>query len=369
MNILVLMPAASRRGGAEELLNRFLRYATALGPEWTVLFLEDGPFRRHLDRHGVQTRVVEAGRLRKPVTVLRTIHSVSALAEKIGADLIFSWMPKAHVYGGWAARWAGCPAAWYQHGAPSLGWMDRLVTLQPADAVIACSRHVAEMQSSLWPDRPTHVVHPAVDLETFDPDALPSPGDVRRDLDLPADGPLIGMVGRLQRWKGMHTFVDALAAVRETHPQARGVIVGGRHPHEAQYADTLKRRVDDRGIGSSLSMVGHQSNVHRWMQAMDVVVHASDAEPFGMVVIEAMALGKPVIAGAAGGPAEIIDPGVNGLQAPYGDARTLARRLRMLLDDPVTARRIGAAGQHRAQAFSASDFARELTTVLRWIAR
>ncbi|HHP7237690.1 glycosyltransferase family 4 protein [Longibacter sp.] len=369
MNVLVLMPVASRRGGAEELLNRFLLHATDMGPEWNVLFLEDGPFRGDLEQRGIKTRVVEAGRLKKPFALLRAVRSVTAIADETETDLIFSWMPKAHIYGGWAAQWAGCAAAWYQHGAPSLGWMDRLVTLQPADAVIACSRHVAEMQSSLWPNRPTHVVHPAVDLETFDPDALPSPTSVRRDFDLPAEGPIVGMVGRLQRWKGMHTFVDALAAVLETHPQTRGVIVGGRHPHEADYADTLKRRVHDRAIGSSLSMVGHQSNVHRWMQAMDVVIHASDAEPFGMVVIEAMALGKPVVAGASGGPAEIIDPGVNGLQAPYGDARVLARHLRTLLDDPATARRIGAAGQKRAQAFSAHDFARQLTTTLQRIIR
>ena len=88
---------------------------------------------------------------------------------------------------------------------------------------------------------------------------------------------------------------------------------------------------------------------------MDIIVHASDREPFGIVVIEAMALGKPVVAGAAGGPAEVITPGVDGLLAPFGDAPALAQALLRYLDDPALAARCAQGAALRARDFSASS--------------
>ena len=91
---------------------------------------------------------------------------------------------------------------------------------------------------------------------------------------------------------------------------------------------------------------------------MDVIVHASDREPFGIVIVEAMALGKPVIAGDAAGPTEIITDGVDGFLSPYGDAAALGCALRRLLDDPALAQRLGAAARLRAQDFSTQNYAR-----------
>ena len=98
----------------------------------------------------------------------------------------------------------------------------------------------------------------------------------------------------------MHVFIDAMAQVHQVRPEARAVIVGGPHETEPRYADELRARVLALGLDGVLSFAGFRSNAAEWMQAMDVFVHASDREPFGIVVIEAMALGKPVIAGDCG---------------------------------------------------------------------
>jgi len=365
VTVLVLMPIATQRGGAEQLFQRFLRHDADADIRWVVVFLEEGCLRETFDRYGVETRVVEAGRLREVHRYVRAVGRIAGLAEKVGADVLLSWMPKAHFYGGVAAAWAGRPAVWYQHGAPKLGWMDQLLTLLPAHSVLTCSHHVAEMQTALRPRRDTHVIHPCVDLDRFDPDSLPSLGDARRRLGLPEEGPLVGIVGRLQRWKGIHTFVDALPRLLDSHPDAHGVIVGGRHSLEPEYDAHIDRRIADRGLQDRVFKVGYQSNVPTWMQAMDVVVHASDAEPFGMVIIEAMALGKPVVAGADGGPREIITEGEDGLTAPFEAPDALARRLTYLLDHPDEARRMGRAARERAQEFSAQDFAERFTSTLR----
>ena len=365
MTVLVLMPMATIRGGAEQLLQRFLRHEQASDVRWVVVFLEEGPLRQALDQYGIETRVVEAGRLRNVHRYVRTVARIATLAGAVGADLIFSWMPKAHFYGAVAAAWGGYPAAWYQHGTPELDWMDQLRTLLPARAILTCSCHVAEMETGLWPRRDTQVVHPCVDLSRFDPSALPSPEEARRKLELPEEGPIVGIVGRLQRWKGIHTFVDALPRILDSHPDAYGVIVGGRHSLEPEYDAHIDRRIADRGLQDRIFKVGYQSNVPRWMQAMDIAVHASQAEPFGMVIVEAMALGKPVVAGATGGPQEIITDGENGVFAPFEAPRALAHQVTHLLAHPDEARRMGRAARERAQEFSAQDFADELTSILR----
>jgi glycosyltransferase involved in cell wall biosynthesis len=238
--------------------------------------------------------------------------------------------------------------------------MDRLVTLVPADRVIACSRHVAQMQNELRPARSTTVVYPAVNLSDFDYDSLPSPSEARRRLGLPVDGPLIGLVGRLQQWKGVHVLVDAMPHVLKQHPLSQAIIVGGEHALEPNYLAFLHRRIEAHGLEQAVHLVGYQSNIPLWMQAMDVIVHASNREPFGMVVIEAMALGKPVVAGADGGPAEIITPGTDGLLAPYGDAGALSAQIVRYLNAPNQMMATGTAAERRARDFSVERFSRNL---------
>ena len=121
----------------------------------------------------------------------------------------------------------------------------------------------------------------------------------------------------------MHVLVEAMPAILEAHPDAHCVLVGGDHAQEPDYPAFLRERIDGLSLTEKVTLTGLQSNVPKWMQAMDVIVHASDQEPFGIVVIEAMALGKPVVAGNAAGPTEVITEGVNGLLTPYGDAAAL----------------------------------------------
>ncbi|MGI8504913.1 MAG: glycosyltransferase, partial [Hassallia sp.] len=102
-----------------------------------------------------------------------------------------------------------------------------------------------------------------------------------------------------------------------------------------------------------------------WMQAMDVFVHASDNEPFGLVVIEAIALGKPVIAGNAGRPTEIITHGVNGLLTPYGDFDALAIAILRYLDDQEFARNAAVAARQRALDFSTQRYAQNFINAVR----
>ncbi len=329
-----------------------------LGVEWLVIFLTQGPMVAQFESLGVETYVIEAGRLRQPQLFFSTVARIASLLKHTQADIVFSWMAKPHIYGALAARLAKVSALWYQLGMPlANSRLDKIATLLPASGILTCSQAGADAQARMHPVRPIKVVYPGVELERFGPACLDSPQKIRRRLGLPVDGPLIGIVGRLQHWKGFHVLAEAMPRVLERFPDAHGVMVGGKHDLEPDYPAQLKDKIVSLGLEQSISMVGLQSDIPEWMQAMDMIVHASDNEPFGIVIIEAMALGKPVIAGNRGGPTEIITDGVHGLLTPYGDAEALSSAILRYLDDPEFAAQSGLSAQKRAQEFSTRNYA------------
>ena len=358
MKIVIVMPLAEQRGGGELTLWHLIQQRGSLGIEWIVIFLEDGPLAHAVRDAGVETHVLEAGRLRRPDRFIATVVAIARILRQSKATLVFAWMTKAHLYSSLAALLARKPAFWFQHGLPSQkSRLDRIATWLPAMGILSCSQMTADAQAKMYPVRPIKVVYPGVELERFDPSCLDSAQEVRRRLGLPLEGPLIGIVGRLQTWKGFHVLVEAMPRVLERFPDAHCVMVGGTHDLEPDYPAQLKDKIVSLGLEQSVSMVGLQNNIPEWMHAMDVIIHASDNEPFGIVIIEAMALGKPVIAGNQGGPTEIITEGIHGLLTPYGDAQALSFAILRYLEDRHFAAHMGESARLRAQEFSTANYA------------
>jgi glycosyltransferase involved in cell wall biosynthesis len=365
LHVLAVMPLGTALGGSEQSFRQLLIHGRGQSVDWTVVFLRDGPLVAEMRSLGVAVHVIDAGRFRKLPTRLRAVGRIARLARARGADVMLGWMAAGQVMAGSAALLAGIPAVWFQAGTPRPDALDRLATLLPARRVIVVSRDAGAAQSRVWPRRRQSLVYPGASLDAFNPAKLPAAASARLQLGLPVAGPLIGMVGRLQRWKGMHVFIAAMARVHESHPSARAVIVGGAHETEPRYLDELRAQAHQSGLTDVITFAGFQSNIPEWMQAMDVFVHASDREPFGIVVIEAMALGKPVIAGASGGPAEIITGGVDGLLVPFGENAALATAIVRCIDDGAFASRVGAAALIRAAEFDERAYATNVIAALR----
>jgi glycosyltransferase involved in cell wall biosynthesis len=360
--VLIVMPLAEQRGGAELALMHLIQTDSSIC--WHIAFLEDGPMVERARQAGAGVSLIKAGRVRQPHKFAGTIFAIARLAKRIQARAILAWMAKAHLYCGPAAMLAGIPAVWFQHGLPRQ-IIDSLAVRIPAAGSLACSKFVADEQQKMMPHIPVRVVHPPTDLATFSPTALPSPQQCRRDLALGSAGPLIGIFGRLQRWKGFHVLIAALPTVLASYPSATAAIVGGVWHLEPKYKSQLGQQVDGLNVADHVIFAGHQQDVARWMQACDVIVHASDCEPFGMTVVEAMSLGKPVVAGACGGPREVITDGVDGLLVPFGDSQAMAAAILRYLNDGAFAAAIGNAARRRAEYFSAARFARNISDAMR----
>ncbi len=361
MRIVVVMPWGERLGGAESMLWSLLRHIDRSRTQPHVMTLARGPFEREIAALGISTSVVPAGRLRQPRSAAGTVRAAARVMRQERPDLIVNWSPKTQLYGGSAARVAGMSdrVVWWQHGIPDGHWLDRLATTLPARAVGCSSRVAAEAQQRLWPHRPTFVVHPGI--EPPDVASGSEVEELRVRLGIPAGRVVVGIVGRLQPWKGQDRLLRALALLRSRGHDVYGLVVGGdAYGLSPEYARGLEQLVTDLGLTDSVTMTGQVEHVSPCVQLMDVLVSASDAEPFGIVLLEAMALGVPVVAIASGGPLEIIDPGRSGLLAESIDPEALAHTLAGPVGDPGLRERLAEGGRRRASHFSATRMAGEL---------
>ncbi len=354
------MPLAMQLGGSEVQLQQLVQHRREAGIEPTIAFLRSGPMVDWCREQGVRAVIIDAGRLRQPRRLGRSVRALHRLAAEERAQVVIGWVAKGQIYAGLAAAAARLPSVWLQPGQPlGTAAMDRVATLLPARLVVTVSRNADRAQRRLWPRRATTVIYPAVDTARFNEHRIGEQRAIRIRLGLPIDVPIFGSVGRLDRWKGFHHLLEVVPQVLERYPDAKLVLVGGPHEFDLSYARELHDQAARLGANGHVLLVGQQPNPEDWMQAMDIFVHTSRGEPFGLVVIEAMALGKPVIAAAEGGPTEVITPGVDGLLSPYGDPRALAAAILRLLDDDELRRTVGRAAIQRAADFTVQQFARQ----------
>lgn len=359
--------AVAERGGLEVILLNILKCLdrSRFVPE--VLLLEDGPFVREVQETGTKTHVIPAGRVRDIVRGGKAIASAVRLIRQQEIDIVQSHNAKAHIYGGMAARIARVPSVYHLHGVPKPsitrdGLVSLLSVMIPARRTIACSSYVANAFRAVW--RTSRQVAPIRNgVMSGTPVSNGTGVTVRQEFGIPSEAPLVVMPTRLQRWKGVHVFLDAAADVIEKCREARFMVVGGAlFGLGERYTDDLRRQVDRLGLGRAVAFTGYRADVSRFFDAADVVVHSSiDPDPFPTVLLEAMAWGKPVIASDLGGPREIVVDGVTGYLVPPGRAELQSQAIMRLIATPGLRLQMGKAGSARFLAeFQATRMTAEL---------
>lgn len=205
------------------------------------------------------------------------------------------------------------------------------------------------------------VLPPGVDTERFRPGIDGSA--VRTDAGVSPDAPLVSLIARFQDVKGHDVFQAMARRVAAAIPEAR-FVVAGENVHGQSADDTYKARIlaahhDDPLLRERLVYLGFRPDAERVIAASDVVVCASQFESYGMVNVEAMACGVPVVSTRRGGPSETVVNGETGYLVDAGDDAALAERTITLLRDPALRKRMGAAGRARVEArFAAEVMAR-----------
>jgi len=264
-----------------------------------------------------------------------------------------------------AARLAGRPCVCHVRAFERLGWLDRrLADLATRFIYISKAVQQSHLESGV-PCQRGRVVYNGLDVPAF-VGAL-NAAEGRASLALTADDLAVGIVGRLDDWKGQEVFLRAMRRIKDAVPQAKGVVVGDPAPNKLAYRDALLALRNELGLVDTVAFKPFQMDVPVVMSALDVLVLASTSpEPFGRVLIEAMAAGKPVVATDAGASREIIDDGVQGLLVPPRDAEALARSVVYLLTHRDAAAAMGRKGQARVdERFGSQQYVEGVQAVYR----
>ncbi|MEY2446761.1 MAG: hypothetical protein QOH79_237 [Acidimicrobiaceae bacterium] len=351
----LIVGASPLMSGGEISLVRALAHLPAHGWECATALVVPvpGDTAEAFDGIGLAPSVFRVGRIRQVGAGLRAVRGLAHLARQ--ADVIHANDIRAALYCQPAALLARKP--WTFHArdlyAEGSGFERSLRFVRPT-RVVAMSEAIATRAASLfsWPPDRIDVVHSGLDAPAYRAEA--NGPAWRASVGLASTDVAVGIVGRLVEWKGQDDVLRAAAVIGRARPEVRFFIVGGELVDDAsrwslgREADRLRRLAAALGIADRVTLTGPTSDVSSVMAGLDIAVTASWAEPFGLVVLEAMAHGTAVVATRAGGIPEIVVDAESGMLVPPRSPADLAAAIDGLVAEPERRRRLGEAGRRRA---------------------
>ena len=360
--------------GASRALLRILSPLQARGFEPVVILPERGPLLERMEALGIKV-VVEPGLsivdrascksfrfvsflLCFPLSVLRLYRLIRR--ERIAlVHTNTAVMPSPAL----AAWLAGVPHVWHMREMFDefrSGWKLYWRYLHAFSTRIPC---MSEAIAAQFPNRSkTCVLFDGLPLEEYPRAALNSRSEAKAKFQL-GTAPVIGCVGRIKFVrKGQEVLVQAAALLKQRGLAAKLLLVGAPAPGNEEHGERLRNLIHDLGLDGDVVLTGELADPKPAYAAMDIfVLPSAQAEPFGLVVLEAMAMGCPVVATAIGGPLSIVAEGETGFLVPPGDAKALADKLEVLLRDNALRERMASAGRARLEdKFSFANTVNEL---------
>ncbi len=344
-------------GGSERHLLTLLPALRQRGIDATFIGLDDAdpsPFYAQLDLLHVPYERLGAPRDLDPVLALR----LRGALRRGRPDVVHTHLVHADVYGAISAGRTTIVSTKHNDDPFRLGpfrHVERLCARRAAHVICitdALARFNVERVG--LPAAKVSVVH-------YGLDELPAAWGPAGGPDLPPHAKVLLAVSRLEPQKGLDVAIEALARVRERHPDAVLVVLG-LGSQEA----SLRALAVSRGVSEAVHLAGSVGDVAGWLRRAELFVHPARWEGFGLALLEAMIAGLPIVASSVSSIPEIVNDGSTGLLVPPDDPARLAAAISRLLDDPVTARSYGEAGRERGRtSFSVAAMAERTLAIYR----
>jgi glycosyltransferase involved in cell wall biosynthesis len=307
-----------------------------------------------------------------PFRDMLTLAELTHYLKKNKYDIIHTHNSKAGFLGRLAGRWAHVPVIIHTvHGfafhMQEPAWRQILFRLLERRASRWCDKMIFISQPLIdWALRERIVgndkiikIYSGIDLNQFRPVSEETKARIRRKWHMGVEDAVIGIVSKLWEGKGHSTLIKAFQEVKKAIPNAKLVIVG-----EGYLQDSLHALVNELGLNDSILFTGFQMDVSEIIATFDVAVLPSFFEGMGRVLLEAMAMGKPLIASRVGGIPDLVEDSVNGILTVAGDVQGLAKVIQQILGDKNLSDRMGQAGRNRVtEQFSAAMMVRNIENV------
>jgi glycosyltransferase involved in cell wall biosynthesis len=338
-------------GGGQTYLFNILRYLDREKFEPLATVVTEGDISATLSALEVSFEVVDMRWVlsKNPLATCGNFHDFYRIIREHRIDVVHCNSQKSLMVAGPPARLAGARVLWHAHVPSGLGRAFDVLGCFLAHMIVVNSNHVRRrFEGCPGGVRNLRVVPYGIDTERFS--VTRDGSDIRREFGIAGSDQVIGYVGRLEEEKGTQVLIEAVPAILGELPAARFLIAGEASDEQAEFEALAEERVRQLGIADRVRFAGFRNDVPDLIAAMDVVVVPSLREAFGLVNVEVMACGRPLVATRVGGIPEVVEDGATGILVPPADSGALADAVIGLMRDPDRRRAMAEAGRRRAAA-------------------
>jgi glycosyltransferase involved in cell wall biosynthesis len=367
MNILMLN-VSSDLYGSSKILKQTAIALKKKGHQPIVLLSETGPLEDEFNKIGIPTKIIRLGVLRRKYlsvgglinrikVLFKAYQSIKEICREQKIELIYTNTTPV-IIGGIVAKLLGIKNLWHIHEILPInskeqrffGWLINW----SSDKVIVVSSAVYENWSNKIDKRKLVLLHNGIDeLEIIDRSI-----DLRNSLKLPINKILVGMIGRVNLFKGQSYFIEIAAAINAKPHDCHFVMVGDAYPGYEYLYDQLAEQKKILGVDAIITDLGYRTDIPMIMNSLDIfVLPSTKPDPFPTVILEAMSVQKPVVATKQGGACESVVHGLTGYLVPLENPVSVADHILTLAENDSLQKEMGKAGKERFKLlYSISQF-------------
>jgi len=354
---LAISNHADMLGGGE---HSFLDFISNLPHNWRALAVtpNDGELTSRLRQNKIQTFIIPLSSM-KPwyiIRILANLQSYFRLCRRYHPVLIYANGPRAVFYGGIVGRLQHIPVLWHCRISNPDIYLDfilrRLSTKIIANSEITAQRFGTPLDSKI------KVIYNGLDLRRLKDESVAIPSQVDPKWKV------ILVVARASRWKRHDVALKAFEQVAAKDPNAHLVCVGAMDELESDWWKHLQEKSHQSMFSNRIHWIGQVSDVRPWYRAASVLLLCSENEPFGRVIVEAMASGVPVVATRSGGVPEIVRDRIDGILVTPGSSEEIAASIELLLKDKELTCRYTISAEKRSRSFSLETHIAEMIALM-----
>lgn len=338
ISVLEIIGTASK-GGMENYMINFIRNLPTDQFKVTCICPCESLFTKSLRELGVEDVLIT------PLADDPQWRSIQMAIEAVKlhkVDILHAHMPKSHVLAGVAGSLTGKPVVATLHGMHVTAHELGVALAVKSTLITNCQETYFQALAMGLPSKRLNLFHNGVDINAFNTSA--SGAKFRKTLKLPEGCVIVGFVGRLEHEKGPDLFLRAASVIYNLMPETYFVVVG-----DGSMIKQLKKLSAQLGMGENLRFVDWLYDTTDVYTELDIVVHTSRNDGTSLVVLEAMASGRPVAGLAVGGVREVIENDNTGILVEGEDWQELGTRIANLLEQPERLKCMGHAGRKRVE--------------------
>lgn len=376
MKRILYLHAGAEMYGADKVLLELIKGLDSKEFEAHVILPNDGVLVEALRQVGAQVSVLDYPILRRkyfnPKGILEYLKFYRRYSQKIaqyvrenGINLVHN-NTTAVLEGIYLKRKVKLPLIWHVHEIivkpKAISDFINFLMGHYADKIVTVSQAVASHvnQSPFIKEGQIQVIYNGVDNAVYHP--MPASA-VREQFAIPEESLVIGMVGRVNAWKGQGDFLEAVTPILEQNSNAIAFLAGSAFAGEEWRVDELESKIAKSSVTSQIKRIDYYEHTNELYSMFDIfVLPSTNPDPLPTVVLEAMACGKPVVGYRHGGVCEMVDVGINGLLATPNQPAELLKVIQELVENPEKRNQFGQASVERQrELFSLESYIKKFS--------